>query len=48
MKAAVVGTLRAPLALRAPRPASSDADRLDEVPRGRVGNRIVCDLGAGR
>ncbi|WEH12598.1 hypothetical protein [Streptomyces sp. VNUA24] len=48
MKAAVVGTLHAPLAVRAPRPSSSDADCPDEMPRGRVGDRIVCDLDAGR
>jgi hypothetical protein len=48
MKTAVVGALRAPLAVRAPHPPSSVADCLDEMPRGRVGDRIVCDLGAGR
>ncbi|MFF5361973.1 hypothetical protein ACFY4I_21655 [Streptomyces scabiei] len=48
MKTAVVGARHEPLAVRAPRPPSSVADCLDEVPRGRVGDRIVCDLGAGR
>jgi hypothetical protein len=48
MNTAVVGARHEPLARHEPRPPSSVADRLDEVPRGRVRDRIVFDLGAGR